>query len=74
MTMYLGPYIPGIVKHNQIFNYEPTEIIAKAVEKSAFSKYLFVDLDGIAEHKRQLKTPGNLLYVANEKVFKEIWT
>lgn len=68
MTMYLGPIIKGVTRKNQIFNYDPTEVKAKAIEISPSAKYLFVDLEDIATKKKELNTPGSLLALAYKQL------
>lgn len=68
MTMYLGPVIKGVTRRNQIFNYDPAEVKAAAVEISPSAKYLFVDLEDIATKKIELNTPGSLLALAYEQL------
>lgn len=62
--MYVGPTIRGVVRKNQVFNYAPDEIIAKASERSQTAKYLFVKMDEIVEKKQELRREGSLLYAA----------
>ncbi|MBQ6577473.1 MAG: hypothetical protein IJL91_06970 [Bacteroidales bacterium] len=68
MTMYLGPIIKGVTRKNQIFNYDPTEVKAKAIEICPAAKYLFVDLEDIATKKKELNTPGSLLALAYKQL------
>ena len=68
--MYLGPRIPGVVKRNQIFTYEPTEVMEKVKAIYSEAGILFVKMDEttIGEYRRQVKTQGTRLYQTYKKV------
>lgn len=69
---YIGPTIRGLVKKNQIFTYEPKEIIEKAQKVSMYTGYLFVGMDDIVEKRNELKKQGTLLNISYEIVKKEV--
>lgn len=70
--VYIGPTIRGLVKKNQIFTYEPKEIIEKAQRVSMYTGYLFVKMDDIVSKRNELRKQGTLLNIAYSIVKKEV--
>lgn len=70
--VYIGPTIRGLVKKNQIFTYEPKEIMEKAGEVSRYTGYLFVGMDDIVSKRNELRKQGTLLNISYKKVKKEV--
>ena len=70
-TMYLGPDMKGIVRHNQIFTYHPEKVIEQACGISPLARNLFVSMDNIVTCKKELGRPGSLLKLAYQKVEQE---
>lgn len=71
-TMYLGPDLKGIVRHNQIFTYHPEKVIEQACEISPLAGHLFVSMDNIVSCKNELSRQGSFLNLANQKVEREV--
>lgn len=69
--VYIGPTIRGLVKKNQIFNYEPKEIMEKASKVSMYTGYLFVRMDNIVSKRNELRKKGTLLNISYDIVKKE---
>lgn len=69
--MYLGPDIKGIVRKNQIFTYQPENVIEQACEVSTLAKYLFVPMDDIVQSKNELRRTDSFLNLAYKKVEKQ---
>ena len=69
--VYIGPTIRGLVKKNQIFTYEPKEIIERAGKVSMYTGCLFVMMDDIVSKRNELRKKGTLLNIAYEIVKKE---
>ncbi len=70
-TMYLGPDLKGIVKHNQIFTYYPEDIINDACERNPLAKHLFVSMDEIVSKKKELRMQGSFLNLTYKKLCKQ---
>lgn len=68
--MYLGPDLKGIVRRNQIFTYQPKEVIEQASDVCELAKHLFVSMDNIVSKKNELRRQGSFLYLAYQKVEK----
>lgn len=71
-TMYLGPDMKGIVRHNQIFTYHPEKVIEQACGISPLARHLFVSMDNIVSCKKELSKSGSFLNLANQKVEQEV--
>lgn len=69
-TMYIGPNLKGIVRHNQIFTYYPDDVIAQACGINPIARYLFVPMEDIVHSKNELRRTGSFLYLAYQKVEK----
>lgn len=72
MIMYIGPELNGITRANQIFNYDPVAVKEAAGKVEPLTRYLFVELDNIVSAKKELHTPGSLLFLAYERTIKTI--
>lgn len=70
--MYIGPTMRGIAKKNQTYCYNPEEIIKKAVDVSAFAKYLFVPMDDIMTARKALQTKGTFYHTAYRKIVNDL--
>lgn len=70
--VYIGPTIRGLVKKNQIFTYDPVEIMQKANGISIYTRYLFVRMDDIVSKRNELRKKGTLLNISYKKVEKEV--
>lgn len=70
--MYLGPDLKGIVRHNQIFAYQPEEIIERASETAPLARHLFVSMEDIVQKKEELRRAGSFLNLVNKKVKEEV--
>jgi hypothetical protein len=68
--MYLGPDLKGIVRKNQIFTYHPDRVIEEACGISPLAKHLFVEMDNIAEIKKELNREGSFLNLTYKKIQK----
>ena len=71
MIVYLGSEIRGVVRHNQVFSYDAEDVISAATEREPLSKYLFVDMNDIANKRKELKEPGSLMNLAFQKIKKQ---
>ncbi|MBE5910888.1 MAG: hypothetical protein E7276_06980 [Pseudobutyrivibrio sp.] len=69
--MYLGPELKGVVRHNQIFSYNPEDVIEKACQRNPLAKHLFVDMEDIVAKKKELHTEGSLLNLTFRKILKQ---
>ena len=69
--VYIGPTMKGIVKKNQIFTYEPQEVIERAQRVSMYASYLFVKMNDIVEKRDELRKEGTLLNISYKIVEKE---
>lgn len=69
-VMYLGPDIERVVSSNQIFTYNPVELIEKAKSIDPLAEKLFVPMDEIVEKKRELERRGSLLNIAYQRLKK----
>lgn len=72
MIVYVGPTLKGIVRKNQIFQYDPVSIKEKAVSRFPYTKYLFVNMSEIVEVKKRLSTVGSLENTCYKKTMKQI--
>lgn len=70
--VYIGPTIRGLVKKNQIFTYEPKEIMKKAGNVSMYTGYLFVRMDDIVEKRNEMREQGTLLNISYKIVHREV--
>lgn len=70
-VMYIGPDIRGIVRKNQIFTYQPEEIIEQAAAIYGPAKYLFVPMDDIVKKKEELRRQGSFLNTVYRQLEKE---
>lgn len=70
--VYIGPTIRGLVKKNQIFTYEPKEIIERSQKISMYAGYLFVGMDDIVSKRNELRKQGTLLNISYNIVKKEV--
>lgn len=71
-VMYIGPDIRGIVRKNQIFTYEPKEVIEKAAAINASARLFFVPMDEIVESKNELRRQGSFLNITYKNFEKTI--
>lgn len=69
-VMYLGPDLKGIVRHNQVFTYQPEEVIGKASEVCELARHLFVSMDNIVSKKNELRRQGSFLNLTYQKIEK----
>lgn len=69
-VMYLGPDLKGIVRHNQIFAYQPEKVIEQASGVCKLARHLFVPMDDIVSRKKELGRPDSFLSLAYQKVEK----
>ena len=69
-VMYLGPDLKGIVRRNQIFTYQPEEVIKQASEVCELARHLFVSMDNIVSKKNELRRLGSFLYLTYQKIEK----
>lgn len=66
--MYIGPSIPGIVKHGTVFSGDlPEELAAKAAEMHCIN-HLVIPIDGITDAKKALSEPGSVENVSFGRV------
>lgn len=70
--VYIGPTIRGLVKKNQIFTYEPKDIIEKSQKISMYAGYLFVGMNDIVSKRNELRKQGTLLNISYNIVKKEV--
>ena len=55
-VIYLGPDLKGIVRKNQVFRYEPKEVIESAKKVNTLAENLFVTLEqSPGDEKRRLQ-------------------
>ena len=71
-VMYLGPDIKGIVRKNQIFTYDPEDVIVQACGVSPLARDLFVPMDNIVHSRNELRREGSFLNLAYRKIKKEV--
>lgn len=69
-TMYMGPNLKGIVRHNQIFTYDPVNVIEQACDINPLAKHLFVQMDDIVCSKKELGRMGSFLNLIYQKIEK----
>lgn len=69
--MYIGPDIRGVVRKNQIFTYQPEEVINQASAIDGLAKHLFVPMDDIVGKKNELRRQGSFLNVAYRQLEKK---
>ncbi|MCM1058317.1 MAG: hypothetical protein NC517_12030 [Firmicutes bacterium] len=68
--MYLGPELKGIVRHNQIFTYQPDEVIEQARKVCGLAGHLFVSMDNIVSCKSELRRADSFLSLTYQKTEK----
>lgn len=69
-VMYLGPDLKGIVRHNQVFTYQPEEVICRASGVCNLASHLFVPMENIVAQKKELGRQGSFLDLAYQKIEK----
>lgn len=69
-TMYIGPDLKGIVRHNQIFTYYPEKIIEKAREINPLAGYMFIQTEKVVISKNELRREGSFLSLIYKKIEK----
>lgn len=66
--MYIGPSIPGIVKHGTVFIGDlPKELTEKAAEMGSINN-LVIPIDRITDAKKALSEPGSVENVSFSRV------
>ena len=68
--IYIGPDIRGVVRKNQIFTYNPKEVIERATAVYAQANIFFVSMDVIWEKKSELRRQGSFLNITYQKMKK----
>ncbi len=70
-SCYIGPSIIGVVQQNKIIPgtvEEAREFYSAAIKKYPAISRLIVDGNELAEARKLIKTPGNLLYITYRKL------
>ena len=73
--VYLGPNIRGVIQNATVFTgtrAEVEEFLAGPIERYPRIKRLLVSGDTLPEDRVKVKTPGNGLYNAYEKLLAEL--
>jgi hypothetical protein len=70
-VMYLGPDIKGVVRHNQIFTYQPADVIERAGKVHPLTEAFFVEMEHVVEKKKELRREGSFLNLAFTKILKQ---
>ena len=69
-VIYLGPDLKGIVRKNQVFRYEPKEVIESAKKVNTLAENLFVTLDKVPETRKEIAREGSFLNITYAKIEK----
>lgn len=70
--VYIGPFIHGLIRKNQVFAFYPKDTIAAAEKIHPIAKQLFVSMDDLPNAKRDLKTKGTLINTAYDILCKSL--
>lgn len=70
--IYIGPDISGVVRKNQIFTYNPKEVIERATAVYAQANIFFVPMDESRNKKNELCRQGSFLNLTYKKFEKAI--
>lgn len=69
--VYIGPTIRSIAQHNSIIQGDREQVLKKlagAIEKYPPIAQLLIGGNALADARKQIKQPGNRLYVAYRKL------
>lgn len=70
-VIYIGPTVRGVVNHNQIFSYNPEDIIKKTMEREPLAGYLFVEAKMATEKKQEIPKKGTLINIIYHRLLKK---